>query len=199
MVNTAEIVKQTLTAREVAEYYGIHVTDKGFCCCPFHVEKTPSMKLYRGQGGFYCFGCGKNGDIITFVQLLFNIDFKTALFKLCTDFNVQCDDLHANKNNGIQAKLEGLKRKREEQAELFKELEQRKEECYKAWVSACIKLESFEPCKKSLDDMLVLTRLLVDKENAEVELNRAEWRYNEHKLQSTNNSNTGGNSTTSGE
>lgn len=198
MVTTVDIVKETLTAREVAEFYGMHVTDKGFCCCPFHNEKTPSMQLYRGQGGFYCFGCGKGGDIITFVQLLFNIDFKTALFKLCTDFNIPCDDLSTYKNNGTQARLEALKQQRKDKQSKLETLERYKNERYDAWVSACIKLEEFTPCKKSLDDMMRLTALMIDKENAEMELNRAEFELNEYRLQSANNTIANGNSATSG-
>ncbi len=37
--------------------------------CPFHNEKTASCAVYSGnRNGFYCFGCGASGDIITFVS-----------------------------------------------------------------------------------------------------------------------------------
>lgn len=36
-------------------------------CCPLHNEKTPSFNVYP-DGGFYCFGCGKNGDVIHFLK-----------------------------------------------------------------------------------------------------------------------------------
>jgi hypothetical protein len=35
--------------------------------CPFHYEKTPSFFVFS-DGGFKCFGCGKSGDIFTFIQ-----------------------------------------------------------------------------------------------------------------------------------
>lgn len=50
-----EAVKQTVTTRQAAERYGIRVERYGMCRCPFHKDKTPSMKLDRR---YYCFGCG---------------------------------------------------------------------------------------------------------------------------------------------
>ena len=36
--------------------------------CPFHEEKTPSMSVDRARGLYHCFGCGKGGDVFTFVE-----------------------------------------------------------------------------------------------------------------------------------
>lgn len=77
---TAEEIKQTYTMREIAERYGIKVKRDGMCCCPFHGEKHPSMKIYNDS--FHCFACGKNGDIFTFVQEIEHCDFKTAFLSL---------------------------------------------------------------------------------------------------------------------
>ena len=77
---TAEEIKQTYTMREIAERYGIKVKRDGMCCCPFHGEKHPSMKIYKDS--FHCFACGKNGDIFTFVQEIEHCDFKTAFLSL---------------------------------------------------------------------------------------------------------------------
>ena len=38
-------------------------------CCPFHNESTPSMTVYLESNSFHCFGCARNGDVITFLQL----------------------------------------------------------------------------------------------------------------------------------
>ena len=77
---TAEEIKQTYTMREIAERYGIKVKRDGMCCCPFHGEKHPSMKIYNDS--FYCFACGKNGDIFTFIQEMDHCDFKAAFLSL---------------------------------------------------------------------------------------------------------------------
>ena len=37
-------------------------------CCPFHNDKTPSMKLDRR---YHCFGCGADGDVIDFTAALY--------------------------------------------------------------------------------------------------------------------------------
>ena len=62
-MNVFEAVKQSVTTRQAAEHYGIRVGRNGMACCPFHHDKTPSMKLDRR---YHCFGCGADGDVIDF-------------------------------------------------------------------------------------------------------------------------------------
>lgn len=52
--------------------------------CPFHNEHTPSFTVYPENQSFYCFGCGKGGDIITFVRDIENLDYIEAV-KLLAD------------------------------------------------------------------------------------------------------------------
>jgi len=47
--------------------------------CPLHKEKTPSFTVYHNNNSFYCYGCGKGGDVITFIQELNECSFKQAL------------------------------------------------------------------------------------------------------------------------
>jgi len=47
--------------------------------CPFHNEKSPSFYVNEDKGVFNCFGCGEGGDVITFIQKIEGVDFKTAL------------------------------------------------------------------------------------------------------------------------
>ncbi len=49
------------------------------CLCPFHSEKTPSLVLYPENQSFYCFGCGAGGDVITFIRLIENLDYPSAV------------------------------------------------------------------------------------------------------------------------
>lgn len=51
-------------------------------CCPFHSEKTPSFTIFRNTKTYYCFGCGSGGDVITFVMLIENTDYPSAVTKL---------------------------------------------------------------------------------------------------------------------
>lgn len=43
--------------------------------CPFHDEKTPSFYVVPQKGFYHCFGCGKQGDVFTFVQERLGLDF----------------------------------------------------------------------------------------------------------------------------
>jgi len=63
----ADTIKARVTMRQVVEYYGFSVGRAGFIQCPFHTEKTASLKLYDDTNAFYCFGCGAHGSVIDFV------------------------------------------------------------------------------------------------------------------------------------
>mgnify|MGYP002515092023 CR=1 FL=1 len=41
-----ENIKDTVSVKQAAEYYGLTVNRSNMCCCPFHDDKTPSMKIY---------------------------------------------------------------------------------------------------------------------------------------------------------
>lgn len=47
--------------------------------CPFHSEKTPSFVVYPENQSFYCFGCGKGGDVIRFVMEAEHLDYPEAV------------------------------------------------------------------------------------------------------------------------
>jgi len=65
-MNTAvEIIKQTLSMHEVVEHYGFTQNRAGFISCPFHSEKTASLKIFK-DGGWKCFGCGRGNSVIDF-------------------------------------------------------------------------------------------------------------------------------------
>lgn len=84
--NVVQTVKDRLTMRDVLLRYGYEPNNRNFMCCPFHNEKTPSMKIFEKD--YHCFGCGEHGDIITFVQKLFNLSFQEALKKIDVDFGL---------------------------------------------------------------------------------------------------------------
>ena len=56
------------------------------CCCPFHSDKTPSMKI--NETYYYCFGCHSTGDVIDFTARLFNLSPLDAARKLALDFGI---------------------------------------------------------------------------------------------------------------
>lgn len=50
--------------------------------CPLHAEKSPSFTVNEEKGLFYCHGCHQGGDVIHFVELMEDTDFKGALSHL---------------------------------------------------------------------------------------------------------------------
>ena len=77
--NLFEVVKESISAREAAQLYGIEVRRNGMACCPFHDDKNPSMKV---DTRFHCFGCGADGDVIDFTSRLYDLSPKEAAEKL---------------------------------------------------------------------------------------------------------------------
>ena len=88
-MNLFESVKAAVTGRQAAEHYGLEVNRGNMVCCPFHNDRTPSMKL--NEDYFYCFGCGATGDVIALVARLFNLSSYDAAKKLAYDFRIDPD------------------------------------------------------------------------------------------------------------
>ncbi len=80
-----QAVKHSVTTRQAAEYYQLRVNRAGFIACPFHNDRTPSMKV---DTRFHCFGCGADGDVIDFAARLHGLDAKPAAEKLALDFHI---------------------------------------------------------------------------------------------------------------
>lgn len=82
-------IKMGVSVKEAAECYGLEVNRGNMVCCPFHNDRTPSMKL--NEDYFYCFGCGAHGDVIDLVARLFNLSSYDAAKKLAYDFGIDPD------------------------------------------------------------------------------------------------------------
>ena len=111
-----QAVKQAVTTRQAAEYYQLPVNRAGFAVCPFHNDRTPSMKV---DARFHCFGCGADGDVIDFAARLHGLDVKPAAEKLAADFHIPYERT-GRKRKPVRAF------KSEEQ--LYRQLEER---CYR--------------------------------------------------------------------
>ena len=85
-MNLFETVKATVTPRMAAERYGLPVRQGNMICCPFHDDRTPSMKLNKDY--FYCFGCEVHGDVIALTAKLFDLPPAEATKKLAADFGI---------------------------------------------------------------------------------------------------------------
>ena len=85
-MNLFEAVKAAVTPRMAAERYGLPVRQGNMVCCPFHNDRTPSMKL--NEDYFYCFGCGAHGDVVDLTAQLFHLPTADATRKLAVDFGI---------------------------------------------------------------------------------------------------------------
>ena len=104
--NVFEAVKQSVSTREAAEFYGIKVSRTGMACCPFHDDKNPSMKV---DERFHCFGCGADGDVIDFTAKLFDLSPKEAAEKLAQDFGLIYDSQAPPRRRYVRQKTEAQK------------------------------------------------------------------------------------------
>ena len=104
--NVFEAVKQSVSTREAAAFYGIEVKRNGMACCPFHDDKNPSMKVDQR---FHCFGCGADGDVIDFTAKLFDLSPKEAAEKLAQDFGLIYDSQAPPRRRYVRQKNEAQK------------------------------------------------------------------------------------------
>ena len=114
-MNLFETVKAAVTPRMAAEWYGLPIQQGGMVCCPFHDDRTPSMKL--NEDYFYCFGCGATGDVIDLAARLFGLSSYDAAKKLAVDFGI------AGQKPSILAKLQRGKSQAETERQSFRVLQ----------------------------------------------------------------------------
>jgi DNA primase len=79
-VNLLDVVSRVVTVRKVGSRF------RGLC--PFHQEKTPSFYVNPDNGFYKCFGCGKAGDVITFVRETEGLTFTEAVETIAKRFGV---------------------------------------------------------------------------------------------------------------
>ena len=113
-MNLFEAVKAAVTPRMAAKRYGLPVRQGNMACCPFHNDRTPSMKL--NEDYFYCFGCGAHGDVIDLTAQLFRLSPADAARKLAADFGI------AEQKPSVLAKLKRGKTQVESERHCFRVL-----------------------------------------------------------------------------
>ena len=114
-------VRELVPVRRAAEYYGFTPNRTGYIRCPFHAEKTASLKLF--DDGFRCFGCGAGGSVIDFVMRLFDIDFRQAILRLDMDFSLGLTGTkpnHAVRSAILEERRRRQKRRSELEADIKK-------------------------------------------------------------------------------
>lgn len=84
MYYSDEVIDQVRSANDIVDVIGQSVALKRsgsnyIGLCPFHNEKTPSFSVSRQKQMYYCFGCHKGGNVITFTEEYNNMNFTEAM------------------------------------------------------------------------------------------------------------------------
>jgi len=79
-----EIIEEVINRNDIVDVISsyVQIKRKGkdyFGLCPFHNEKTPSFSVVPSKQIFYCFGCGKGGNVINFIKNIENLDYIDSL------------------------------------------------------------------------------------------------------------------------
>lgn len=83
MDDIIQVIKETVSIREVCDMLGIEILPSGFILCPFHEIElgrpdTNATNCYVYENTVHCHGCGRSGDIFDLYQVVENCDFLTA-------------------------------------------------------------------------------------------------------------------------
>ena len=113
-MNLFEAVKESVSPRQIADYYGLSVRND-MVSCLFHDERTPSMKLYDDH--FYCFGCGKHGDVTDMVGELFGLSPKEAAEKIAQDFGISYDKQYGEYKPSKESVIAKIRREQDKAKE----------------------------------------------------------------------------------
>ena len=89
---SAEEILNKIDQKDIYEFYlGKIINENKFSKCCFHDDKNPSLRFYKSKFNnlnFKCFGCGKHGGVINFVQDLYNLSFGKTLELITKDFKL---------------------------------------------------------------------------------------------------------------
>jgi len=90
-------IEQVKAAANVVEVVGRYVTLKKdgvnvVGLCPFHNEKSPSFKVSATKNIYKCFGCGKSGDSIDFIQQNQNKNYIEAITIIAGFYNITLEE-----------------------------------------------------------------------------------------------------------
>lgn len=87
-----QTVRERVTARDAAEFYGLEVTRFGKALCPWHSDRHPSLSFDKRTGRCHCFSCGAGGDAIDLTAKLLGLSPLEAAKRLNEDFNLSIED-----------------------------------------------------------------------------------------------------------
>lgn len=173
-----DIIHNTVTITDLLSHYSLH-PDRNFIKCPFHQDKTASLKIYPKTNTFHCFGfgCRESGDVVDFVAKMEHCDIKQAI-------SILNELYHLNLNSDFTPEE---KRRYAAEQELRRRQRIKSERLERYTVLVLIKLsnkirfyEKMLFLSRPTDDDLITYADKYSEANWDLQqsLNRAEWLYN---------------------
>jgi len=83
-----------------------------YAVCPFHCEKTASLAVQSDDNFFHCFGCGRSGNIYTWIQLTEHLTFDQAVQKVANITNSDINDYVESESMSFYKLLNRLNNKK---------------------------------------------------------------------------------------
>lgn len=88
-MDKAQEIKIRVSMQDILHRYGYQTNRAGFLKCPFHSgDNTASLKVYKGDRGWHCFGCGKGGSVIDFVMEHDGLSFQDSCKRIDSHFSL---------------------------------------------------------------------------------------------------------------
>ena len=120
-----ENIRRLVTMRQLATMYGYEVNRSGMMRCPFHGEdKHPSLKVYDGDRGWWCFVCNEGGDIFDFTMKHDGIEFPKAVDRIAEMAGIPISDSKNGLSEEDKARIQQRKAEREAAQKVKAEREQ---------------------------------------------------------------------------
>ncbi|MBN1841414.1 MAG: DNA primase [Deltaproteobacteria bacterium] len=108
----ADVLNAANIVDVIAQHVALKKAGKNFVgLCPFHAEKAPSFTVTEEKQIFHCFGCGKGGNVFSFLMLYHNLSFPEAVKFLARKYGIEIPTTHMSP---------AQKRHLEEKERLFK-------------------------------------------------------------------------------
>ena len=102
-----QIREQANPVEIIGEHVNLKKSGRNYLgLCPFHKEKTPSFNVNPERGIYKCFGCGKGGNVITFVQDHLHMTFPDAVRHLADKLHIEIPEEQNDDPTGMQARRE---------------------------------------------------------------------------------------------
>jgi len=108
-----DAIREAVSARDVAERYGLQFGRNGRAVCPWHADHNPDLRFYPDTGTCYCFACHNGGDAVALTAQIFGLSMSDAAAKVCADFGLNLADRAAPRVGPTKQQLRAEKLARE--------------------------------------------------------------------------------------